>query len=83
MIVLKNSTAIDRGAAPRSKSDELFKTIILVLEILPILCLKLPKKSDAHIRGATQQPLFFFFDFVISLDGVCLFINPSLSQLLS
>ena len=47
----ENSAAIDRGAAPRSKSDEFSGETLLVDEITSLLSLKPPKKV-IHILGA-------------------------------
>ena len=43
MVKSENSTAIDRVAATRSKSDEFSEFTILVIEIVSLLCLKPPK----------------------------------------
>ena len=43
MVHSENSTAIDRVAATRSKSDEFSECTILVIEIVSLLCLKPPK----------------------------------------
>ena len=46
MLHFENSAAIDRapGARSTTKSDEIFKCIILVVEIILALCLKPPKR---------------------------------------
>ena len=44
MIPSKNSTDLDMGRRPKSKSDEFFGLPRLVIEIIMIYCVKPPKK---------------------------------------
>ena len=74
MVHSENSSAIDRAAAARSKSDEFSKCTILVIEIVSLLCLKPPKRWctfwDPDSVHVTEKGRVVLHDLLVDREGV-------------